>query len=98
MITGVNYDDPLLMNNGVGKTTILYSICWGLYGQTPVGEKGDDILPRQNPKNAEVTMLFKDGKDTIKVSRYRKHKQYENSVTLSINDVPVNAVDNKDTV
>jgi len=93
LISGINYDDTLSPNNGAGKTTILYAMCWALYGQTPVGEKGDDILPRADAKNACVSLEFNDG---IVISRYRKHKNHENNIIITSNNSPIDVADNKD--
>lgn len=95
-VMGANLDDPLSPSNGVGKSTILSSLKWGLFGISSDGDKADDILSLTNPKDCSVEMtIIKDGQ-LAEIARYRKHKQHGNNVYFYIDKQPVNAAKNKD--
>lgn len=95
-VLGANLDDPLSPSNGVGKSTILSSFKWGLFGVSTDGDKADDILSWTNPKDCSVEMtILKDGQ-LAEIARYRKHKQHGNNVYFYIDKQPVNAAKNKD--
>jgi DNA repair exonuclease SbcCD ATPase subunit len=58
--------------NGVGKSSLLQAICFGLYGQPLTNIKKDNLINNINTKNMVVSIEFeKDGK-SYKVERGRK--------------------------
>ena len=75
---GVNY---VLGDNGSGKSTaVIYAICWGLYGITPKGLRGDDVINSGVGRNCMVEVQVDIGKDRYIVRRYRKHSEYRNGI------------------
>lgn len=95
-ICGLNLDDPLSPGNGVGKSTILSSIQWGLFGISTDGDKADDILSWTMPKDCSTEIsIIKDGR-VAEIARYRKDKNHGNNIYFTVDGQPVNAAKNKD--
>ena len=64
LITGTNCDNS--GRNGVGKSSIIESIYWVLFGSTTREIKKDKIIHNQSKKDCEVTLTFslKEGETT----------------------------------
>lgn len=84
LIQGNNTDSTAFGSNGAGKSSIFSeSIVWALFGETIRGYKGDDVIHRDKKKDAYVHLsILDDNGDIYKVERYRKHREYKNSVLL----------------
>lgn len=84
LVQGNNTDSQAFESNGAGKSSIFSeSIVWALFGETIRGYKGDDVINRDKKKDAFVHLYIQDDNgDVYKVERYRKHKEYKNSVRL----------------
>jgi DNA repair exonuclease SbcCD ATPase subunit len=83
LIEGENLDADAFDSNGSGKSTIFDDgITWVLYGETVRGLKGDAVVNKFVGKNTKGYLQIVDGKDTYEVIRYRKHKDFKNSVIL----------------
>ena len=72
-ISGDNRDTKSALNNGAGKSTIVRSLCYGIYGDTIEGEKTDKII-RQGQKSVSVEVTLKDGKKKWLIQRSRTLK------------------------
>ena len=84
LVQGNNTDSTAFGSNGAGKSSIFSeSIVWALFGETIRGYKGDDVIHRDKKKDAYVRLsILDDNGDVYRVERYRKHKEYKNSVLL----------------
>lgn len=89
LIIGEDLDSGTGSANGVGKTTILNGIVYGLYDKPLAKEiKLDKLINNVNKKNMEVHLKFRKYGDTYVVSRYRKGKD-GNTVVLTKNGTAV---------
>jgi DNA repair exonuclease SbcCD ATPase subunit len=70
LIKGYNHDDNT--SEGAGKSAILNSICWCLFGQIPKDTKIDDVV-KQGEKNCNVTVYLNDGSS---ITRTRKPNHF----------------------
>jgi len=66
LLTGWNHDDGT--SEGSGKSAILNSLCWCLFGRLPKDSKIDDVI-KEGTKSCHVEVEFEDGR---KVKRTRK--------------------------
>lgn len=83
LIQGENDSDPSALSNGSGKSTLVNAICWGLYGQTANGDKGDDVLSTTYAKDCMVKVTIEDDDGEIYyVIRYRNHKDGKNRLRI----------------
>jgi len=82
LIQGENEHDESQNSNGAGKSTIADAISWCLFGVTARGISPTDIVNRKAKKNCSVSVEIIDGDDKYVVTRYRKHKEFKNSVQL----------------
>ncbi|NQZ54724.1 MAG: AAA family ATPase [Piscirickettsiaceae bacterium] len=86
LIQGDNQDDPSATSNGAGKSSVPDALCWCLYGETARGVKGDAVVNRTSKKNTRVEAFIEDGDDDeYVVTRYRKHKEFKNRLTVNHN-------------
>lgn len=72
MIVGENVDDG--GSNGVGKSTIINAISYGLYDKPVSDISKDGLINNINGKNMEVIVIFEKNNHTYKVRRHRKLK------------------------
>lgn len=85
LIQGKNKDAEAFDSNGAGKSSMFSDApLWCLYGMTARGHKGDEVVNRFSKKNTMVCVGIEDdnGIDNYEVRRYRKHKDFKNSVML----------------
>ena len=82
LIEGKNETNPTFQSNGSGKSSLLSSITYALYGQTPSGLKADDVINRKIGKNTSVKLFFDVDGQSYRVERYRKHPKQKNLVKL----------------
>ena len=82
LIEGKNETNPTFQSNGSGKSSLLSSITYALYGQTPSGLKADDVINRKVGKNTSVKLFFDVDGQSYRVERYRKHPKQKNLVKL----------------
>ncbi len=75
--------------NGVGKSSIFNSIPYCLYGSTPSGLKGDDVVNHEVGKNCFISVEFSIDSDDYICSRYVKNSKLGDTVILSKNDVDI---------
>lgn len=65
LLSGKNLQNPRSGSNGTGKSSLLDSICWALYGQTANGRKAKS-LQRWNSKNKGYGVTLKFDTSVIK--------------------------------
>lgn len=83
LIKGCNEDNPSFQSNGAGKSSIIESIVYVLFGRTIRGIKADEIVNNVSKCNCKVSLdLIDDDGSYYKITRYRKHKTHKNSVFL----------------
>jgi DNA repair exonuclease SbcCD ATPase subunit len=69
LLTGINKDNNT--RNGVGKSSIIESVYWCLFGSTIRDIKNDKIIHNQQKKGCEVTLMF----DVISVDSIKNSYQ-----------------------
>lgn len=72
LVQGVNDDDSSARSNGAGKSAIIDSVSWCLYGETARGESGDSVVNDVAKKNCNVTLTIEDEGSIYIISRSRK--------------------------
>ncbi len=72
-------------DNGAGKSLILDTLPWVLWGKTIRGGSADTIIGPFAPYTL-VEQIWWDGKQFLKIIRYRKHPKYKNSVLIFFGD------------
>ena len=83
LLNGKNLDNPMLNNNGAGKSSVIESIVYALYGKTLRGLKGDAVIHRSVGKNMKVFLdLVDDDGSSYRIARYRKHDVNKNKSLL----------------
>lgn len=86
--------------NGVGKTVIMNSLSYALYGQAITNIKKDNLINTINKKNMVVSVEFESNGSTYRIERGRKpnfFKYYVNDKTESNNTSDEAQGENKDT-
>lgn len=83
LLKGKNMDNESLNNNGAGKSSIIESLVYCLYGRTLRGLKGDSIVHKIPGKNMKIWLdLIDDNGDKYRIARYRKHSVNKNKSFL----------------
>jgi len=72
--------------NGVGKSTIIQALCYGLYGTPLTNIKKDNLINKTNEKNMFVTVEFSKNDINYKIERGRK----PNTIRFLVNDKQFN--------
>jgi len=94
LIRGENRDHAYSYDsNGCGKTSILDSICWGLYGQTSRGAKGDALINRDAKKNCSVTLHLEHDGTCYTITRYRKHSEHQNAIMITVDSNNITGIE-----
>jgi DNA repair exonuclease SbcCD ATPase subunit len=84
LITGVNSDNGTeTSSNGAGKSALMDSIPWCLYGISPRGTPKDSIV-RRDSDGTMVRLSILHFNELIEITRYRKHPQHNNSVYVTV--------------
>lgn len=85
LVQGENRDDSSQDSNGAGKSSIVDSLCWCLYGQTAREETGDAVINDKVGKNCRVSLTIDDDGTEYTVTRHRKYTGSGNSLMLTQN-------------
>lgn len=72
--------------NGSGKTFLIDSIPYGLFGIMSKGLKGDDVINDEVLKNCHTKEVFAIDDIDYEINVYRKHHTFSNSVILESSD------------
>lgn len=86
LINGYNKTNDSFKVNGTGKSSLVSSITYALYGRTEKGLRADDIINNKIGRNTFVKLHFRIGEDKYVIERYRKDKENKNKVKLFVND------------
>lgn len=68
--------------NGTGKSSSIYAMIYALYGETPDGAKGDEVIKKGIDKDCFARVEFEHFNHDYVVTRYRKNKDYKNKVIV----------------
>lgn len=102
LINGKNNDNESLNNNGSGKSSLLESIIFALYGRTLRGLKGDEVVHNITGKNTRVSLEIEDDDGSnYTIVRYRKHASNKNQSVIfkdNVNITPKSESDFNDLV
>lgn len=91
LISGVNKDDVSAKSNGAGKSSIVDSICWCLFGSTARGESADDVVNNEAKKDCCVELTIQDNENEYVFVRYRKDTVNKSNVLIWQNGVELTA-------
>lgn len=86
MIDGDNQSADSYTTNGVGKSSSVSAIVYGLYGLTISGQKSDEVINNQAGKNCWVKLYFDVNDDHYVIERYRKDSKNHNKIKVFAND------------
>lgn len=89
MIDGVNQSADSFQANGAGKSSLMSTIVYGLYGITLSDQKSDDVINLNAKKNCWVKLYLSINNDDYRIERYRKDSENKNKVKLFANDVEI---------
>lgn len=97
LISGKNKDAQHASSNGASKSSVLYSVCWCLFGKCPDGQAADDVINSDVGKNCKVELHIEDGNNSIVVCRTRKYEGQakENDLVVTLNNVDVSGSTNE---
>jgi len=74
-------------SNGAGKSALFESIYWCLFGRTIRDLSPDEIVNNKVKKNCRVSVVLETESGTkAKITRYRGHFEYKNSVSIKYDD------------
>lgn len=80
-IKGVNRYDSKTKSNGSGKSSLLMSIYWTLFGKTPAGI-GNDVVNKFAKIGCSVKLVFKIDGVLYEIRRSQNHKTYKTNLTI----------------
>lgn len=81
--------------NGSGKTSLIESIIWCIYGITKL--KADDVVNKFVGEGTKVELEFSEGGKDYILTRYRKHKIHKNNVYIFENGENISLKNQVDT-
>ena len=97
LIEGLNIDGHY-SSNGAGKSTILEGIVYALTGDTLRGLGVNDVINRNYKKEgSSVSLDFFSGDTNYRIDRYRKSKDYGDSIILKREGEDISKRVNKET-
>lgn len=94
LIEGINLDQG--GSNGSGKTSILSAIEWVLFGRCANGATGDAVV-RNGQADTRVTVELEINNRIVKITRYRKHRQYKNAIMFFISQKDCRGASDRET-
>lgn len=80
LVEGINDTNETFQSNGSGKSSLLSTVTYALYGVTPNGLKADAVINKNAKKNLAVILEFEKDNVPYRIERYRKHSKYKNTV------------------
>lgn len=95
LITGKNLSDNKTKSNGSGKSSLIISLIWCLFGSTPNGIK-NEVVNSYYKQGCSVLVDFDVDDINYKVRRSIKHKEYKTGLIILKNDEDVSAKNKKD--
>jgi len=85
LVEGINEDSSAADSNGAGKSVLFEALTWCLWGKTVRGMSADEIVNDLVLKDCAVQTQFTVNEQQAKVTRYRKHSQFGNALSLETN-------------
>lgn len=87
LLTGKNLDDKsgTFDKNGIGKSSLVASIFYALFGETPDGRSADAIINKDAKKSASVELTLEVSGNTYVITRGRK----KNVLSITLNGEPM---------
>lgn len=95
LITGKNNSDSKVKSNGSGKSSLIVSLIWCLFGSTPNGIKNEVVNSFYN-KGCSVFVDFDVDSVNYKIRRSVKHKEYKTGLIILKNNEDISAKNKKD--
>ena len=95
LITGKNNSDTKVKSNGSGKSSLIISLIWCLFGSTPNGIK-NEVVNTFYKKGCSVFVDFDVDNVNYKIRRSVKHKDYKTGLIILKNDEDISAKNKKD--
>lgn len=95
LIIGKNNSDSKVRSNGSGKSSLIISLIWCLFGSTPNGIKSEVVNTFYN-KGCSVFIDFYVDDVNYKIRRSIKHKEYKTGLIILKNDEDISAKNKKD--
>mgnify|MGYP000886257897 CR=1 FL=1 len=86
LLSGSNNDGSSFNSNGSGKSSLIETIVYSLYGKLSDGTSGDSIINRQSGKDTYVELTLSVGTHTYVIKRYRKNSKFKNKTLLFEDD------------
>lgn len=82
-IEGENRDKTGSDSNGSGKSSIINSILWCLYGSYGKDEAADDVVNSEAGKDCMVESTWDDSGVRYRITRYRKDSKFKNAIVVT---------------
>lgn len=95
LITGKNLSDNKARSNGSGKSSLIISLIWCLFGSTPNGIK-NEVINSFYKRGCSVFVDFDVDDINYKIRRSIKHKDYKTGLIILKNDEDISAKNKKD--
>jgi len=96
LIKGVNNSSDKCTSNGSGKSSLVESICWCLFGKTANGIS-NDVVNKYYDKGCFVKLNIDVDNQSYTIIRSIKHKQYGTSLSIYLDDEIISARNKTDT-
>ena len=95
LIIGKNNSDSKVRSNGSGKSSLIISLIWCLFGSTPNGIK-NEVVNTFYKNGCSVFVDFDVDNVNYKIRRSIKHKEYKTGLIILKNDEDISAKNKKD--
>lgn len=79
------------------NTSVVFALTYALYGETPDGSKGDDVIKDDVGKDTYCKVEFEHGNHNYVITRYRKNSKFKNKVIVKRDKKDVTLSTNKET-
>lgn len=93
----LDHINMIIGRNGLGKSSILDTLSYVLFGETLQGQKSDTVINNKYGKGLKTLLEFSKDSTLYRVERYRKDKVNKNKVLLYKDNEEVTTPHNKDT-
>ena len=90
LIQGINNYDNMTKSNGSGKSSLMSTIVWCLFGQTPNGIKGD-VVNKFSKGGCYVKLILEVDGVEYTIIRSQSHKEYKTGLQIFKNGEDISA-------
>jgi DNA repair exonuclease SbcCD ATPase subunit len=98
LIEGINNSNDAYTSSGSGKSSLLSSITYALYGKTVTGITSNAVINKEAKTDCYVELSFSINESNYCIKRYRKGKHNNgNKVRLYLNDKEITEATNQKT-